>query len=64
MLGFASTVMVAWEILPVTSVFALTDGGPAILFWSLIAGTIGMSFVYASLAELASMYPTAGGQYQ
>ncbi|KAF2102431.1 amino acid transporter-like protein [Rhizodiscina lignyota] len=61
--GFSSTVMVAWEILPVISVFALTDGGTAILFWALVAGCIGMTFVYASLAEMASMCPTAGGQY-
>lgn len=55
MLGFASTVMVAWEILPVISVFALEDGGTPIVFWGLIVGMIGMTFVYASLAELASM---------
>ena len=53
--GFSSTVMVAWELLPVISIFALTDGGTAILFWALVAGTIGMSFVYATLAEMASM---------
>lgn len=55
MLGFASTVMVAWEILPVISVFALEDGGTPIIFWGLIIATIGMTFVYASLAEMASM---------
>ncbi|KAK4893796.1 hypothetical protein LTR27_007821 [Elasticomyces elasticus] len=64
MLGFASTVLVAWEILPVISVYALEDGGTAIIFWGLIAGIIGMTFVYASLAEMASMFPTAGGQYR
>ena len=63
MLGFASTVMVAWEILPVISVYALTDGGTAIIFLGLVAGLLGMSCVYASLAEMASMCPTAGGQY-
>lgn len=63
MLGFASTVMVAWEILPVISVYALQDGGTPIIFWGLVAGIIGMTFVYASLAEMASMCPTAGGQY-
>ena len=63
MLGFASTVLVAWEILPVISVYALQDGGTPIIFWGLIAGIIGMTFVYASLAEMASMCPTAGGQY-
>ena len=63
MLGFASTVLVAWEILPVISVYALEDGGTPIIFWGLIAGVIGMTFVYASLAEMASMFPTSGGQY-
>lgn len=62
MLGFASTVLVAWEILPVLSVYALQDGGTAVVFWGLIVGLFGMTFVYASLAEMASMFPTAGGQ--
>ena len=38
--------------------------GTAIIFWGLIAGIIGMTFIYASLAECASMFPTAGGQYR
>ncbi|KAK4506653.1 hypothetical protein PRZ48_000385 [Zasmidium cellare] len=63
MLGFASTVMVSWEWLPIISIYALQDGGLPIVFWSLIAGCLGMSLVYASLAEMASMCPTAGGQY-
>jgi len=48
-------VLVAWEMLPVLSVYALQDGGTAIVFWALIAGVIGMTFVYTSLAEMASM---------
>ncbi|KAK0249369.1 hypothetical protein LTR91_024109 [Friedmanniomyces endolithicus] len=63
MLGFSSTVMTAWEILPIISVFALEDGGLPIVFWAAIMGTVGLSLVYASLAEVASMFPTAGGQY-
>ncbi|KAK1090478.1 hypothetical protein LTR48_008223, partial [Friedmanniomyces endolithicus] len=63
MLGFSSTVMTAWEILPIISVFALEDGGLPIVFWAAIVGTVGLSFVYASLAEVASMFSTAGGQY-
>jgi choline transport protein len=43
-------------MLPVLSVYALQDGGTAIVFWALIAGVIGMMFVYSSLAEMASMY--------
>ena len=55
MLGFASSVMAAWEIELVISIYALTDGGTAVIFWGLIIGTIGMTMVYASLAEMASM---------
>lgn len=63
MLGFGSTVICSWEvILPVFS-FVLTDGGYGTLFWGFIAVTIGMLLVYASLAEMVSMCPTAGGQY-
>jgi hypothetical protein len=64
MLAFASTVLVAWEILPVISVYALENGGTPIVFWGIVVGIFGMSFVYASLAEMASMFPTAGGQYR
>lgn len=55
MLGFSSTVMTAWEILPIIAVFPLEDGGLPIIFWGALAGAIGLSFVYASLAEVASM---------
>lgn len=63
MLGFASTVIVSWEILLPVFTFVLTDGGTALLFWGFIAVFLGMVLVYASLAEMASMSPTAGGQY-
>lgn len=63
MLGFASTVMASWEIILPLFTFALTDGGTALLFWGFIVVICGQCLVYASLAELASMSPTAGGQY-
>ena len=63
MLGFASSVMVTWENLAVQLLFPLTDGGTALLFWGMLALITGMSLVYASLAEMASMAPTASGQY-
>ncbi|KAK5156851.1 hypothetical protein LTS14_004368 [Recurvomyces mirabilis] len=63
MLGFASTVMASWELLLPLFIFVLTDGGTADLFWGFIAVAIGMTLVYASLAEMASISPTAGGQY-
>ena len=61
MLGFASTVMASWELLLPLFIFVLTDGGTADLFWGFIAVAIGMTLVYASLAEMASISPTAGG---
>ncbi|KAF2808667.1 GABA permease-like protein [Mytilinidion resinicola] len=41
----------------------LTDSGVAGLIWSFIWTFVGFSFVMASLAEMASMAPTSGGQY-
>ena len=37
--------------------------GPAGVFWSLVWAYIGQLFVVLSLAEMASIAPTAGGQY-
>lgn len=34
----------------------LTDGGTAGLIWGFIGVTLGFSLVYASIAEMASMY--------
>src|SRR5687767_5485114 len=47
----------------VASYTGLVDGGLAGLFYSYIWTFIGMSFVNVSLAEMASMAPTSGGQY-
>lgn len=55
MFGFSSTVMTAWEILPIISVFPLEDGGLPTIFWGAVIGAVGLVFVYASLAEVASM---------
>ncbi|EXJ56541.1 hypothetical protein A1O7_06885 [Cladophialophora yegresii CBS 114405] len=63
MVGFASTVMASWEILLPLFSFVLTDGGTADLFWGFIVVGTGQTLVYASIAEVASMSPTAGGQY-
>ncbi|KAI8937661.1 hypothetical protein NX059_005363 [Plenodomus lindquistii] len=41
----------------------LVNGGTAGLFWSYIWTFIGFTFVELSLAEMASMAPTSGGQY-
>jgi hypothetical protein len=56
MLGFASTVMASWEVLLVLFKLTLMTGGFPNLFWGFIVNVCGMLFVYASIAELASMY--------
>ena len=53
----------SWEFLLSLLGFVLTDGGPADPFRDFLVCSAGMAFVYASLAEMASMAPTAGGQY-
>lgn len=45
----------AWEALLVIVQYPLLDGGPPALAWGLIIAPVGLSFVYASIAELASM---------
>lgn len=61
-LGFASTVMVAWEFVLIVAPFGLTDGGTPAVFWGVLLSPCVLLPVYASLAEVASMSPTAGGE--
>ncbi|TGO51541.1 hypothetical protein BCON_0159g00180 [Botryotinia convoluta] len=63
MLGLSSTAIASWEILLPLFAYSLEDGGTADMFWGFVVGTFGMSLVYASIAEMASISPTAGGQY-
>ncbi|EGD99721.1 GABA permease [Trichophyton tonsurans CBS 112818] len=62
-LGFACTLIATWEVVLSLLGFALLDGGTAGLIWGFLAVSCGFSLVFASLAEIASMSPTAGGQY-
>lgn len=51
------------QVLLVASTEGLIAGGVAGLFWSYIWTYAGMTLVVLSLAEMASMAPTSGGQY-
>ncbi|OJI98561.1 hypothetical protein ASPVEDRAFT_25427 [Aspergillus versicolor CBS 583.65] len=62
-LGFACTLICTWEVLLTLLSSVLTDGGTAGLIWGFIIVTAGFTLVFASIAELASMSPTSGGQY-
>lgn len=63
MLGFSCTLMITWEGLFSVFVYGLTDGGPAGLVYGYLFCWLGYFAVVASLAEMVSMAPTAGGQY-
>ncbi|CZT00284.1 hypothetical protein WAI453_012659 [Rhynchosporium graminicola] len=62
-LGFACTLMSTWEIALMTSFFGLVNGGTAGLVWGYLVVWMGYMLVFATIAEMASMSPTSGGQY-
>ncbi|EON64232.1 hypothetical protein W97_03463 [Coniosporium apollinis CBS 100218] len=62
-LSFTSLIMATWEFVLISNLYGMIDGGLAGLFWSYVWTAIGFGFVIASLAEMASMAPTSGGQY-
>jgi choline transport protein len=55
--------MVAWEFVLIVAPFGLTNGGTPSVFWGIVLSPIVLLPVYASLAEMASMSPTAGGKH-
>ncbi|KAL8887480.1 MAG: hypothetical protein Q9215_004955 [Flavoplaca cf. flavocitrina] len=62
-LGFSAVLICTWELVFANLLFALTDGGTAGLFWGFTVVVIASIFIFSSVAEMASMSPTAGGQY-
>ncbi|ORY09606.1 amino acid permease-domain-containing protein [Clohesyomyces aquaticus] len=62
-LGFTMVILSTWEAQLATAVYALGNGGTGGLIWGYLIVMIGFGFIVASLAEMASMAPTSGGQY-
>ncbi|KAI1385648.1 amino acid transporter [Hypoxylon trugodes] len=62
-LGLSCSVLLSWEGILVTSVPTFLTGGPGGVIWAFLIGWVGVTSVYAVVAELASAAPTAGGQY-
>ncbi|KAM3434969.1 hypothetical protein MY4824_005122 [Beauveria thailandica] len=62
-LGFCAILMCSWESLLSTASLALTNGGSAGLIYTWLIAWVGFNAVYASMAEMASVAPTTGGQY-
>ncbi|KAK3723780.1 hypothetical protein LTR37_001661 [Vermiconidia calcicola] len=63
MLGFGSTLIVTWEALLASMGAIITNGGTAGMFWGFLIVIAGYLMVYSSIAEMASMAATSGGQY-
>ncbi|KAJ5087911.1 hypothetical protein N7456_011527 [Penicillium angulare] len=53
----------SWAGIVGTLAIGLTEGGTVLLLYGIIIITIFGGFLASTLAELASVYPTAGGQY-
>ncbi|KAM3418236.1 hypothetical protein BST61_g4237 [Cercospora zeina] len=61
--GFVVVLGLTWEFSLTTLVFNLGNGGTAGAIWLVLVVCSCMFFVMLSMAELASMAPTSGGQY-
>ncbi|KAK8029278.1 hypothetical protein PG991_006334 [Apiospora marii] len=61
--GFTMILMQSWEAIFSLGAIGLTNGGTAGYIWLYLASWVGWVFVNLSMAEMASMAPTTGGQY-
>ncbi|KAJ5892474.1 hypothetical protein N7504_009165 [Penicillium tannophilum] len=62
-LGFTAVLMCTWEAVLFGSSYGLIDGGKGGMIYTYLGALAGFSFVILSMAEMASMAPTSGGQY-
>lgn len=61
--GFICTILITWEGSLILFTTGLTNGGSAGLVYGYLLVWIGTIAVFTTMAELASMAPTTGGQY-
>lgn len=61
--GFVSIYMATWEFAIVSMSPSIATAGYGGFFWTFLGSVLCFSAVIASLAEMSSMSPTAGGQY-
>lgn len=62
--GFTMVLMATWEAQFTASSFALLNGGTAGAIYVYIGAFAGFFLAICSMAEIASMAPTTGGQYR
>ncbi|KAF2395912.1 amino acid transporter [Trichodelitschia bisporula] len=63
LVGYAVMVAMTWPFGMITGAYSLMNGGPAGVVWVFLAVCVGLFTVVLSMAEMASIEPTAGGQY-
>lgn len=56
MVGFCSTVVVAWQNTLTNIEFGLLDGGTGGVFWTFVFSLIASTFLYLTICELSSWY--------
>ncbi|KAF9895273.1 hypothetical protein FE257_000176 [Aspergillus nanangensis] len=62
-LAFSATLLASWESAGGSLLAGLYNGGPAAIVYGIIVSAAGNLAIASSLAELASVHPTAGAQY-
>ncbi|CAN8105079.1 unnamed protein product [Discula destructiva] len=61
--GFTMILIASWEAVLACSTMGLVNGGTGGLIFMYLICWVAFIFVYMSMAEMASMAPTSGGQY-
>ncbi|KAJ5792528.1 amino acid permease [Penicillium pulvis] len=61
--AFSACLLATWESAGGSLLAGLYNGGPAAIVYGIILSTVGNMAIACSLAELASLHPTAGAQY-
>ncbi|KAJ5876374.1 uncharacterized protein N7529_001958 [Penicillium soppii] len=61
--AFSACLLATWESAGGSLLSGLYNGGPAAIVYGIILSTLGNLAIACSLAELASLHPTAGAQY-
>lgn len=61
--GFSAVLMISWEAMLNATSYSLPNGGLPAMIWMYVVSLFGMGAAIVSMAEMASMAPTSGGQY-
>ena len=62
--GFSAVLMISWEAMLNATSYSIPNGGLPAMIWMYVVSLFGMGAAIVSMAEMASMAPTSGGQYR